>query len=297
MSTPDETAVVRVGPAGWAYDDWAGTVYPPGFSPRKTHPLGYLCAFFDTIEIDSSFYRPPTPRSAAAWATHVEANPRFRFTAKLWQRFTHQRDSWPSPAEVQSVMEGIMPLHEAGRFGAMLAQFPWSFRRTPENRTWLARLVDTFTQWPLAIELRHASWDRPEVYEGLCARGVTFCNIDQPVLRDSIAPSDKVTAPTAYVRLHGRNAEAWFKEGAGRDARYNYLYSGGELELWLGHIQRMRGQAREIYVVTNNHFEGQAVANAFELQDGLGLSHPAPPECLAERYPRLRKHSGDTQED
>lgn len=282
----DEPARIRVGTAGWSYDDWKGIVYPPDM-PRSLHPLEYLSGFFDTVEVNASFYRPPDPRHGESWLRKVAANPRFMFTFKLWERFTHQRDAWPSPAELRQFCDGIAPVMDAGKLGALLVQFPWSFKRTGENRQWLARVLDAFAEYPLALEIRHASWNRPEVYAGLAERKVAFCNIDQPLFADSLSPSAKVTARVGYVRLHGRNALDWFREDAGRDERYNYLYSRQELEQWLRMVQRMRKLAEEIYVITNNHYEGQAVVNAFELKRDLEDRPQRVPECLLKAYPRL----------
>ena len=148
-------------------------------------------------------------------------------------------------------------------------------------------MIETFQDYPLALEVRHASWDVPEVYEGLQARRVAFCNIGQPLFKHSIGPSERVTAPLGYVRLHGRNHNDWFREDAGRDDRYNYLYSPEELEPWIAKIETIREQAKEIYVITNNHYRGQAVVNAFELQDGLGKRDFTLPKSLVDVYPQL----------
>ena len=284
----EEEHIVRIGPAGWSYDDWKGIVYPAPM-PRGTHALELLCEYFDTVEINSSFYRPPNPKYCETWLRKVESNPRFKFTAKLWQRFTHERERWPSQEEAAEFVRGIAPLDEAGKLGAVLIQFPWSFKRSAGNRQWLARVIDTFQAYPLALELRHASWDLPEVYEGLRERGVAFCNIDQPLFENSIGPSERVTAPLAYVRLHGRNHNDWFREDAGRDDRYNYLYSPEELKPWIAKIETIREQAKEIYAITNNHYRGQAVVNAFDLQEGLGKRDFALPQSLVDTYPQLSR--------
>ena len=283
----DEEARIRVGTAGWSYDDWKGIVYPADM-PRSIHPLTYLSEFMDAVEVNSSFYRPPNPKHSEAWVRKAEANPRFTFTFKLWERFTHQRESFPANREVEIYTQGIAPVVAAGKLGAVLIQFPWSFKRTQENRKWLARVLDVFVEYRLALEIRHASWNVSEVYEGLAERKVAFCNIDQPLFSDSIKPSEKVTAPVGYVRLHGRNAADWFRKDAGRDDRYNYLYSRNELEQWLTMVRRMRRRAKDIFVITNNHFEGQAVVNAFELKHALEDTPQPVPNCLLERYPRLK---------
>lgn len=283
-----DAANLHIGTAGWSYADWKGIVYPD-VQPRGFHALDVLARWFNLVEINSSFYHPPSARNAEAWARRVAPYPEFQFTAKIWQRFTHERGSWPSEPEIRQYTEGIAPLREAGRLGAVLAQFPWSFRRTAANRQWLARVCDCFAGYPLVVELRHASWDVPELYAGFAAREIAFCNIDQPLFEDSIAPTAHVTAPLAYVRLHGRNYEHWFREESGPNDRYNYLYNEEELNPWLERIQAMRGRARSVYAVTNNHFRGQAVANALEIAAGLGAAKYGglPPGLLA-AYPRLR---------
>ena len=281
-------SIVRVGPAGWSYPDWNGIVYPPRM-PKGPHPLSLLCKHFDTVEINSSFYRPPNPRHCESWVEKVAENPHFKFTAKLWERFSHKRTTEPSQKDIEVYRAGIEPLHDAGKLGALLVQFPWSFKRTPKERLWLARVLDAFPEYPLAVELRHASWDRPAVYEGFRERGVAFCNIDQPLFDDSLGPAAKVTAPVAYIRLHGRNHADWFREDADRNDRYNYLYSEEELRPWIDRIESIRKQAEEIYTITNNHYRGQAVVNAFEIQAMLGKRPSALPEHLVDQYPRLKR--------
>ena len=279
---------VRVGPAGWSYDDWKGIVYPPHM-PKSLHPLSLLSEWFDAVEVNSTFYRPPDAKYCASWIKKTAANPRFRFTVKLWERFTHKRETEPSQDEVRTFIDGIDPLAKEGRLGAILIQFPWSFKRTPENRAWLARIIDMFSAYPLAVEIRHASWDRPEVFHAFTERGVAFCNIDQPIFSDSIKPTDHVTARVGYVRLHGRNHDDWFREDAGRDDRYNYLYSEAELKPWIEKIEQIRNQAEEVYCITNNHYRGQAVVNAFEIQDAFGKTDMVLPQHLIDEYPRLKR--------
>jgi uncharacterized protein YecE (DUF72 family) len=277
-----------IGTAGWSYADWNGIVYPDGRS-KGFHPLRWLAQWFNCVEINSSFYHPPQAKHAVSWVKLVDDIEDFQFAAKLWERFTHHRDSWPTSHEIAQYQEGIAPLVASGRLGALLVQFPWSFRRTPENRVWLGRIAECFEGYPLVVEVRHESWNTPEVFDGLHARAIAFCNIDQPIFQDSIAPSDHVTAPLGYVRFHGRNKANWFKEGVSQNERYDYLYSEEELKPWLGLIQSMQGKAKNVYVVTNNHFHGQAVANALEIQAALGGGRFQLPEHLLAAYPRLRE--------
>jgi uncharacterized protein YecE (DUF72 family) len=274
--------MIRFGVAGWDYDDWWGPVYPADRKGKRAFdPLTYLSRFFDTIEINSTFYRPASAKSAASWARRVEHNLNFRFTAKLYQRFTHQRqEAWTRP-EVAEVQRGLAPLLDAGRLGCLLVQFPWSFKRDAASREWLGDLVTAFGDFPLAVEVRHSSWNVPEFYASLRERGVGAVNIDQPVFRHSITPGAEVTSGVGYVRLHGRNYENWFRDDAESHERYDYLYAKGELEGWLERIHEVAKRARDTYVITNNHYRGQAPANALMLRRLAGETVDVPPELIA----------------
>ncbi len=221
--------MIRFGPAGWSYKDWQGVVYPED-PPKGFDPLAFLARYFDTIEVNSTFYRPPRPEVTPRWARRVAENPDFKFTAKLWQRFTHERDSAPSADEVAAVRAGLDPLVDRGRLGGLLIQFPWSFKAGDESLDWLDDVTSTFSDYPCVVEVRHASWNKPTFYRWLGERGVGFVNIDQPLFHRSIGPSAEASGCVGYVRLHGRNYDDWFREGAGRDARYDYLYGRDELE-------------------------------------------------------------------
>jgi uncharacterized protein YecE (DUF72 family) len=276
---------IKIGPAGWSYKDWNGVVYPkkPG---AKFDPLAYLVEFFDTIEINSSFYRPPAASTSKSWAKRVAQNQNFVFTAKLHQVFTHERGKATLEDE-KAFREGMDPLAEAGKLGAVLIQFPWSYKNTPEEASYLVKLIERFKDYPLVIEVRHTSWNTPAIYETLENLGAGICNLDQPLFSKSIKPSALTTSPVGYVRLHGRNYQDWFREEAHRDDRYNYLYSLEELEPWIVRIKQVVAQTKETYVITNNHFLGKAVVNALELKatlEGQPVSAPLP---LFEKYPRL----------
>jgi len=170
-----------------------------------------------------------------------------------------------------------------------LLQLPWSFRNTPENHEYLSGLIMQFMEYPLALEVRHGSWNRPEVFEWLAGLGVGFCNIDQPVIGQSIAPSAHATAPVGYVRLHGRNYEHWFTANEHPEERYNYLYSQTELEPWAARIQNIARNAELTFVITNNHFEGKAIVNALQLISQLRNQPVRVPETLRQAYPELDK--------
>lgn len=278
-------SIIRIGPAGWSYKDWEGTVYPK--KPGKTFdPLEYLARYFDTIEINSSFYRPPTASTTKSWAKRVEGNKRFSFTAKLPRIFTHERGKATTEDE-KLIREGMDVLARSNRLGSLLLQFPWSFKNTGDERVYLARLLEQFREYPLVLEVRHTSWNNEEIYEWLEERGVGICNVDQPLFAKSIRPGALTTSQVGYVRLHGRNYQDWFREKAGRDERYNYLYSLDELDPWLVRIKQVAKQTRETYVITNNHFRGQAVVNAVEIKAALEEDRVPAPGPLFETYPRL----------
>jgi uncharacterized protein YecE (DUF72 family) len=276
--------VIRFGVAGWDYKDWWGPVYPAKH-PRGFDPLTYLSRYFDVVEVNSSFYGAGSPRASESWVRRVAENPRFRFTAKLWRRFTHERDTAWSPDEVEQVRSALHPIASAQRLGSVLAQFPWSFKRTPENEEWLGDVLRAFEEFPLVVEVRHASWNTPEFYASLAERRVGIVNIDQPVFRHSIKPDSRVTGgAVGYVRLHGRNYENWFRDEAETHERYDYLYSEEELKAWLDRIHEVARQARETYVITNNHFLGQAPANAAMLRKLHGEPDVSVPPELEEAY-------------
>jgi uncharacterized protein YecE (DUF72 family) len=292
FQSPARETSLRIGPAGWNYKDWEGIVYPPG-AGKKFDALAYLADYFDTIEINSSFYAPPKPEVAASWARRVCNNPRFRFTAKVWQRLTHEQDRVAFASEFAEttdlVRRTMAPLADAGALAMLLIQFPWSFRNTPENQDYIDRLLRSFTGFRLAVEVRHGSWDDENFYAFLRARHASFCNVDQPVIGDSLGPSAQTTAETGYLRLHGRNYKAWFQEDAGRDARYDYLYSKPEVKEMAGRIRSITQGTDETYVITNNHFRGQALVNAIELLEELDAQPPEVPPPLAAAYPQLRR--------
>jgi uncharacterized protein YecE (DUF72 family) len=274
---------IRVGPAGWSYADWAGIVYPRS-RPHGFHEAEFLARFFDTIEINTSFYQPPRPEAARTWAARVAHNPRFKYTAKLWRRFTHDREA--GQEDERAMKRGLEPLAAMGRLGALLMQFPWSFKWTRENREYLGGLVMQFVEYPLVLEVRHSSWNRPEAFELLGDLGVGFCNIDQPLIGRSLGPTERTVGPVGYVRLHGRNYDQWFGASEPHE-RYNYLYRMDELEPWAERTRRIAGRARVTFVIANNHFEGKGVANALEITHLLTGQPVAVPRTLEARYPEL----------
>src|SRR5438477_4225455 len=175
--TNASTHPIRVGPAGWSYTDWEGTVYPPHGS--RFDALAYLSSFFDTIEINSPFYRVPPPTHAKSWVRRVASNPSFKFTTKIYRGFTHD-PSQLAADDVKAIRNYLDPLAGAGRLGAVLMQFPWSFKNVPESRERLAALFADFSDYPLALEVRHASFQDDDFLRWLDKHNVAWVNVDQP---------------------------------------------------------------------------------------------------------------------
>jgi len=176
---------------------------------------------------------------------------------------------------------------EAGKLGAVLIQFPWSFKNERDDRRYLDQLVKRFKDYPLVVELRHESWNNPRILQTLEDLEVGLCDIDQPQFANSIKPSAEVTSPIGYVRLHGRNYQNWFREEANVLERYDYLYSNDELDPWVERITQVADKAKQTFVITNNHARGQSLVNAFEILAQLGEARVPGPAKLVESYPRL----------
>ncbi len=285
-------ARLRIGPAGWSYPDWSGVVYPSR-RPKTFHEASFLAQFFDTIEINTSFYQPIRPDHAAAWIERVAANPAFLFTAKLWQRFTHEPAA--TAEDERAARAGFDVLRQAGKLGAVLLQFPFSFHKSAENTAHLSALLMRFADYPLVVELRHSSWQTQATLDLLREHNAGFCNIDQPIIGNSVTPTAQSTSPTGYVRFHGRRYDTWFSDDPKLPAheRYNYLYSPEELQPWVARIQEVQKHTRNVYVVTNNHYQGKAVVNALQLLSILKGTKLKVPDELRQRYPQLEQISSE----
>ncbi len=278
---------VLIGTSGWSYDDWAGIVYPPG-APSRFDRLLCLADLFDTLEVNSSFYRIPSIRTTESWIRRTADRPEFMFSLKLYQGLTHHRPADQFNAFVEEYRNAVMPIHEAGKLAAILMQFPWSFRNNSDNVTYVNNLIDALRPFPLALEVRHLGWLDEELIADLSARNVAFTNIDQPALRQCLPPTTIGSPALAYVRLHGRNAKNWFADNTDAAQRYNYLYNDSEISEWTGRIQDLAGKSDRILVYTNNHFCGQAVANALQIKAILLNRRLAVPAQLIYAFPQLQ---------
>ncbi len=278
--------MIRCGVAGWDYPDWKGVVYPAA-ARRGFDRLAFVARYVDTIEINTSFYRPVPSSVAESWLRRTAHLPAFRFTAKAHRSMTHEAETDPQQAATQA-LSGLRPLLDAGRLGALLLQFPQSFHFTRTAMARLDRVLPHLEHWPVAVEVRHSSWACEKAEEWFRNRNLGWCAVDQPrVGETTLGVLPRVTSSLGYVRLHGRNATDWFRADAGRDARYDYLYSTSQLRDLVAPLRTMARAAKNLFVVQNNHFRGKALVNALQMKGLLLDGKPPAPEELVAAYPDL----------
>lgn len=246
------------------------------------------------VELNVSFYRPPNPEHVARWMQRVEQRPEFRFAVKLHGDFTHQR-AFDTPRELERGLDGFFgslgPLAGSTRLATVLAQFPLSFHASPRAGRYVGTLARALAERlggrPPVLELRHRSWFAGPAAQRLAESGACIARIDLPASPEHPPPELPFESPLGYLRMHGRNARAWFDPKAGRDAQYDYDYGANELSALAAGIQTLATRSDETYVITNNHFAGQAIANGVELIDQLLDHRPQIPARWIEAYPRL----------
>ena len=309
---------VLIGTSGWNYPTGRGTwngIFYPTRRPRGFDELAYYAERFDTVEVNSSFYRMPEPAQTTKWIERTPAS--FQFSVKLFQKFTHPdmylarhgiRDWDLSRADVDLFRAGIEPLAADRRLAAVLMQFPPSFHRIDETRAYLDWLLDALSGFPLAVELRHKSWSDATGDTGaqLDHFNASWVLIDEPKFATSIdqdRPRGSISSPHAasepgsnlnrpprsicYMRLHGRNAAQWWDHAQSED-RYNYLYSADELEPFAEKARAASASGRRVLLYMNNHFSAKAVANAAVLKKQLNQPLPGDyPVEMVRRYPAL----------
>ena len=300
---------VLIGTSGWSYPSgkgtWNGVFYPAGKGEARLpgrrgrfDELAFYAEHFDTVEINSTFYRVPAVEVTRSWARRTP--PDFEFAAKLFQKFTHPamfekaapgQESTVSLADVDQFKAALDPLASSGKLGPLLAQFPASFKREPAAIDYVDWLLRVFRGHRVAVELRHRSWSDglAQTLELLNGHGAAWVQIDEPKFRFSIRQD---LAPNVssffYLRLHGRNAAAWWEHQASED-RYNYLYTDDELRPYSEAVLASRRLVRKLYLYMNNHFEAKAVANAVMLKQQLGEPIAGTyPESFFEHFPALR---------
>ena len=291
---------IRVGTSGWSYPTGAGT-WNGIFYPKKKagfDELQFYAEHFGTVEVNSSFYRVPSIDATRSWARRTPDG--FEFSLKLYQKFTHPdmflKATGQDPSEldrddVDQFRAAIDPLAAAGKLGALLAQFPASFRNDRNARGYLEWLLNAFGDYQVAVELRHRSFseDPVETMQILAAHGAALVQIDEPKFKDSIRQNRRPNVKTMYyMRLHGRNAAEWWSHEKSED-RYNYLYAGSELDPIVEEVEEASREVKKSYVYANNHFSAKSVANAITIKHKLGQPIEGEyPDTLVERYPDLK---------
>jgi uncharacterized protein YecE (DUF72 family) len=288
-TTTDDTTMetvagkIRCGIAGWSYPDWNGYVYTPDIKDK----LRFMAGFMDVIEINSTFYRPPDVRTVTSWVERTGDLPDFRFTAKLHQDITHRGRI--EPRTVEAFHAGLAPMVEAGRLEHLLAQFRYDFADTPSAREHVTAIARTFGDiCNLTFELRHNSWQAPSALDHLRSLGATVANLDYPTARNSFNLRLCTVGEHAYLRLHGRNAKAWFSKGAGRDETYNYRYNRREIEEIARRAAEVARMTTSLTLVANNHYQGKEAVNALQLKARISGNRVAVPPKLVEKYPELK---------
>ena len=271
------------GTAGWSYKDWYGTVYPPTV-PRGFNHLEHLAGAMDFVEVNTSFYRTPTIKLTEGWVKKTENLENFLFWVKIHQQFTHLRQV--NRREIDNFKEALGPLVRSARLAGLLAQFPYSFKLNTGNLNYVKALAGIFPENPLAVEFRHNSWNRRELFEVFKELNLIWVNIDQPLVSLSLPLTAEATHPeVSYFRLHGRNEKTWFAD-EGRDARYDYNYNMLELNQIAEKIKELAALAKKIFISGNNHYKGSAYNNLIDLKKILAKNLKkilSEPEAVGER--------------
>jgi uncharacterized protein YecE (DUF72 family) len=294
---------LRIGTSGWNYPSgrgtWNGIFYPPALKGRrrrgeprkKFDELAYYAERFDTVEINTTFYGQPKAAVAQTWVDRTPSH--FEFSLKLFRDLTHaQAPGIPrlDSALVEEYRRGIEPLAQAGKLGALLAQFPPSFKQSPESQAYLDALLARFHDYPVAVELRHRSWSDhfSETLSLLNARKAALTQIDEPKFKLSIRQNQLPnTTGFYYMRLHGRNAAQWWKHDKSED-RYNYLYDASELKAFSETADAARRLVKKFYLYFNNHFASKSVVNALMIKHLLDEPISGTyPQAFIDTYPEM----------
>lgn len=246
-----------IGTSGYSYRDWLGRFYPSRLKPGELLP--YYATQFPAVEINTSYYGIPSPGTTAKWAAQVPLG--FEFVVKAHQDMTHAEAF--RPEVFSQFRDALAPLEGARMLGAVLAQFPWKFRPSPENERFLERFREELPEVPVVVEFRNADWAADRTFQLLWELGLGYCCVDEPRFKSLMPPVVTATSPLGYVRFHGRNYENWWKGDS--KARYDYEYSAVELQEWVPRVEQLAESTEKTYVFFNNHNEGNASQNAKQL--------------------------------
>jgi uncharacterized protein YecE (DUF72 family) len=274
-------ARVYIGIAGWSYPDWKGIVY----TGSKGDQIEYVSRFIDCVEINNTFYRPPSQNTTKSWLKSISGKPDFFFTAKLHRDFSHEGKI--DAEMVKEFHQGFQPLLETNKLKHLLVQFRYDFADCEDSRQHLSKIAESFSDvFNLAVEVRHKSWQQENALKFLDGLGVSVCNLDYPTASNSFDMQYCTVGRNGYFRLHGRNEEKWFSR-AGRDEIYNYYYNSSELAGIKERIEKLADAFETLTVIANNHFRGAELANAIELRALLSGQKQFVPEGLLRAYPNL----------
>jgi uncharacterized protein YecE (DUF72 family) len=285
-----------IGTAGWSYKDWVPSFYPKQQSGRFDW-LQFYAHYFNCVEVNSTYYAYLSPKVVEGWIRKIEDSEDFIFNIKLHQDFTHKRNF--NEQNIKEVRFNIDLLRKAERLGGLLLQFPYSFSFDEISIEHIRKLRNIFSDINCFVEVRHTSWRNERAYDFFRRNDLTFCTIDQPQVGQAIPFEPIITNDKAYIRFHGRNVEAWKKSISSfgqlqtyeeQSSRYKYLYSPGELIGIIQEIKSIENKVKEIHIIMNNHPQGDAVANAFELIHLLEEKKKVNmPGTIVKAYPRLEE--------
>ena len=254
---------VLVGTCGFSYRDWVGPFYPAG--TKSADMLEYYARRFSAVEIDSTYYAVPKPQLFERMAARTPQH--FQFTVKAPGSITHlPAEAEPPAIDVRDFGACLQPLTAAGKLGAVLAQFPHSFRPNSDAYRRLEALRHWWPDLALVCEFRHRDWQRNEVLSRLRDLDLGWCNVDEPQFGTLLRPGAEATSAIGYVRFHGRNYEKWWRQERASHERYSYEYGQPELEAWIPRIADVAEQTDTTYVFFNNHHLGRAAGNALDMR-------------------------------
>ena len=280
-------AKVRIGTCSWADEGLVKNWYPPGVRTAETR-LRHYAERFDTVEVDSPFYRLPAQETAARWAERTPEG--FVFHAKASKAMTGHEETDSVERAFAEFRDALSPLEESGKLRGVLLQYHPRVKKSPEALDALRRVPDLLAPLVPLIEFRHRSWmtedERADTLSFLERHGLSYVSVDSPRTRASnVMP--RIAAAThevAYVRFHGRNWKTWNAKTKTSGERFDWLYSREDLEDWVGSIAKLAEEAREVYAMFNNNRYDYAPRSAQVLRglldeagvEASGAVEPAP---------------------